>query len=81
MVTDSRPHMSKIQREVYDFLLQYFKLNDQIPSTRAVQQHFRWGSQNSAVNHMRKLSEKGYLARNACGKYKFVRPFRIASPQ
>lgn len=51
------------QREVLQFLRAFYDENGFMPSTREVQEHFGWSSQNAAVQHLKALEAKGLIKR------------------
>ncbi len=61
------------QREVLEYMREYFLRNDQLPPRSTVSDHFGWASPNAADEHMGRLRAKGYLGLNENGKYKFSR--------
>lgn len=65
--------MTKLQAEVHEFMRVFLRDNDQMPPARVIQQHFGWASQHSAECHLAALERKGFLERNAVGKFKFAR--------
>lgn len=70
----TRARLSFRQKQVFDYLVDYFKRNDQLPPSEAIRAHFGWLSQNAAVEHMQRLERAGYIERNETGnKYRFCR--------
>ncbi len=59
------------QQEVLDFLTDELNRSGIMPSTREIQQHFRFASQTGAVNHLKALEKKGAVQRIA-GKARAV---------
>jgi repressor LexA len=59
------------QQEVLDFLTDELNRSGIMPSTREIQQHFRFASQTGAVNHLKALERKGAVQRIA-GKARAV---------
>jgi repressor LexA len=53
------------QREVLDFISKAQLQSGVMPSTREIQEHFRFASQTAAVNHLRALERKGVIQRRA----------------
>lgn len=49
------------QLEVYLFLKSYQEEHGYSPTTREIQQHFGWGSQTAAVQHLAALRRKGAI--------------------
>jgi SOS-response transcriptional repressor LexA len=60
------------QRRVLDFLRSFYEDNDQLPPIPAIAQHFGWASWNAAQTHLVALAKRGYLERNAVGRWKFT---------
>ena len=75
---DSKQPLTARQAQVYNFLVDFFDKNDQLPSTRAMKDHFGWGSQTSAMQMIQIFHRKNWLERNDLNHYRFVRP--IARP-
>jgi SOS-response transcriptional repressor LexA len=65
--------MTNMQAHVYAFMRGFLQDNDQLPPTHAIQKQFGWKSKNAAIEHLQALERKGFLERNAVGKYKFAR--------
>lgn len=80
MDIDDRPALTAQQNRVYQFCIDYYHENDQLPPTRAIQEHFGWASQTAAMSHLVRLHAKGWLSKNASAKYKFARPFSSDPP-
>jgi repressor LexA len=59
------------QQEILDFLTGELNRSGIMPSTREIQQHFRFASQTAAVNHLKALERKGAVQRMA-GKARAV---------
>jgi len=59
------------QQEILDFLSDQLNHAGVMPSTREIQQHFRFASQTAAVNHLKALERKGAIRRMA-GKARAV---------
>ena len=62
------------QSKVLKYLREYFLRNDQLPSFKAIAERFGWASHTAAWQVLQALEVKGYIERNECGKYRFVRP-------
>lgn len=53
--------LTKIQREVYDFVVS-FRGDKGVPPTRGeICEHFGWVSLNAADQHLKLIEKKGYL--------------------
>ena len=59
------------QQEILDFLTDELNRCGVMPSTREIQEHFRFASQTAAVNHLKALERKGAVQRMA-GKARAV---------
>lgn len=62
------------QSSVLEFLRCYLALNDTMPSSRVVANHFGWRSQTAAMQHFRNLERLGVLERGEGGRLRFKRP-------
>lgn len=60
------------QAAVLAYCGQFFAANDQIPPRHFVANHFGWSSYNAAAEAMEVLGRKGYIERNANGKWRFT---------
>jgi len=70
---NSKP-LTKKQMAVLNFMHLYFRENDQLPSVNAMRCYFGWSSENSGTCFQSALEQKGWIERNAAGKYRFARP-------
>lgn len=61
------------QRRVLDYLRTFLAENDQLPPIQAIAAHFGWASWNAAQTHVAGLAKRGYLERNAVGKWRLAR--------
>lgn len=68
-----KKHLTNKQLAVYCFLKDYFSANDQLPSGDAVSQFIGATTHNAGFQHMKILEKKGWIERNAAGKYRFSR--------
>jgi len=59
------------QQEILDFLEGQMTRTGVMPSTREIQEHFRFASQTASVNHLKALEKKGAIQRMA-GKARAV---------
>jgi repressor LexA len=55
--------MTERQEEILEFIRQYQQEHHLPPSTRTIQRHFGFSSQNSVMSHLRALSNKQQLAK------------------
>ncbi len=60
------------QAEVLAFMWDFYKENDQLPTCEAIAIHFNFRSANAAYEHCLAMQRRGYLERNALGKFKFA---------
>lgn len=66
--------LTQIQSDVLDFMVEFFKENDQLPPTSFIQTRFKWDSINTAHGHRMCLVRKGYIEVNFTqSKYRFTR--------
>jgi SOS-response transcriptional repressor LexA len=68
----STRELSASQHKVLCFAIDYYAENDQLPPMSAVKAHFGYGSTNAATSHYFALEAKGYVEKNAAGKYRFT---------
>jgi repressor LexA len=61
--------LTEKQEAILDFIRGVQAEHGAPPSTRQIQRHFGYGSQNAAMNHLRSLSRKGYLHQNDGGTW------------
>ena len=64
--------LTQKQHEVLSFMWVFYEENDQPPTMEVICQEFCFKSLNAASDHLRALERKGYLERNALGKFKFA---------
>jgi hypothetical protein len=69
-VNRERGRLTDKQLAVFVFMHDFFRENDMLPPQIAIDTHF--GAQG-AWRTQRSLERKGYIERNAVGKYRFVR--------
>jgi repressor LexA len=56
-------NLTERQQQVLDFITRTQSSSGIMPSTREIQEHFRFASQTAAVNHLRALEKKGVIQR------------------
>ena len=61
--------LTEKQQAVLDFIRTFQETNALPPSTRDLQRHFGFGSQNAAVCHLRALAAKGQLSQLIDGRW------------
>lgn len=66
-------HLTRRQREVLDYMVQFYEENDQPPPLQWIADHFGYRSAAGAQCQVLALKRKGYLEANVTGKVKFVR--------
>lgn len=64
--------LNRFEVLAYDFMRSYFLANDMLPSSIAIADRMQI-SQTTANVYQRALKAKGWLERNAAGKYRFAR--------
>lgn len=60
---------TKQQRKVLSFCMAFQSTFGKFPSTRDIQRHFKWRSQNAAVTHLKALVRKRRLGHVKGGYY------------
>lgn len=55
--------MTERQQEILEFIRDYQQEHDLPPSTRVIQKHFGFSSQNSVMSHLRALAQKQQLSK------------------
>ena len=68
--------LTQAQTRVLDYLHEFYTVNDQIPPAHRIAQHFGWASPNAAQQHLERLAARGYLRKNAVGKWRFTQASR-----
>src|SRR5580704_17849780 len=56
-------NLTERQQQVLDYITRTQSTSGIMPSTREIQEHFRFASQTAAVNHLRALEKKGVIQR------------------
>jgi repressor LexA len=56
--------LTRRQQQILDFIEDEQSRRGLTPSTREIQQHFRFASQTAAINHLRALERKGSIQRH-----------------
>src|SRR5678815_2401061 len=56
--------LTRRQQQILDFIEDEQTRRGLTPSTREIQEHFRFASQTAAVNHLRALERKGSIQRH-----------------
>ena len=69
----SKKPLTRRQMEVLNFMHLYFMENDQLPGTEAIMDRFGFTSDNAVSDYRKVLVAKGWIEKNAAGKYRFVR--------
>lgn len=65
--------LTEKQQYLFNFLVSFFKQNDQIPPAEVIRDHFGWSSANAAYQMMICLEKRGHIKRNSVGKWMFCR--------
>jgi SOS-response transcriptional repressor LexA len=65
--------LTKRQQQVLGFMREFFMSNDQIPPVYLIQEAFGFASATAATGHVAALARKGFIEKNAVGKWKFTR--------
>lgn len=60
--TGPKQPLTARQREVYDFIVEFRAHQRVSPSTREIQQVFKFASQTAAMQFLRTLQEKGWIS-------------------
>lgn len=60
------------QAVILGFLRDFYARNDQLPPMHVIAAHFGF-CLNAANDHLEALARRGYLERNAVGKWRFTR--------
>ena len=55
--------LTERQQQILEYLRSYQRENGVMPSSREIQQHFRFGSQTAAMSHLRALEKRGAIRR------------------
>ena len=77
----NREPLTPVQAKVYDYMVSYFGINDQLPPTRTIQDAFGWQAQTAAMQHVAKIKARGWLEKNEVRTSKLARPifYNVAS--
>jgi len=63
--------ITRRNREVLDYMRDFFAKNDQLPPCWKIAEYFGWASHNAAQTHISKLEAFGLIVRNEVGNFKF----------
>lgn len=74
----TRPKLTLRQQQVMDYMRAFHAENDQLPPQAVIARHFGWKSSNAAQTFADILTAKGYIEKNAVGRYRFTRT--VADP-
>lgn len=55
--------LTKRQQEVFEYLNRYHQTFTYMPTTRDIQVHFKFSSQNAAMALLKAIEKKGYISR------------------
>ncbi|MDP3964672.1 MAG: winged helix-turn-helix transcriptional regulator, partial [bacterium] len=53
--------LTKKQKEILDFIVEFMKVNEYAPSYREIGEHLGLSSPATVAEHVRSLEDKGYL--------------------
>lgn len=69
------------QEAVLAFLWNFFEVNDQLPPSQLICEAFGWKSKNAAAEMLAAIGNKGFIEKNAVGKYRFSELFHAEQRQ
>jgi len=72
-VNSEKRRLTDKQLAVLVFMQEFFRNNDQLPPATALCNHFGWKNAQGGLRYQQVLAAKGYIERNAVGKYRFAR--------
>jgi SOS-response transcriptional repressor LexA len=61
-------NLSPRQTDVYKYLIEFRNLFGYMPTTRDIQDKFKFASQTSAMQHLTAIEAKGYISRPKSGR-------------
>lgn len=67
------------QSDVLAFMRGFFAENDHLPGGPDIARHFGFRSPNAGAEYISALERKGYVERNAVGRYRFTRSTECAN--
>jgi Mn-dependent DtxR family transcriptional regulator len=76
-----RKALSFQQRRLLAFCDLFLTQEDQMPTGKAIADHFGWASQNAAYEAMASLERRGLIERNSLGKWRFTEAGRRLVPE
>lgn len=56
------------QKEVFDFMVEYFLINHSMPTMNVIARHFNFKSDNAGFEHVKAICRKGFLKRTRNGE-------------
>ena len=70
-------HLTRKQREFFDYIVEYKKENDIWPTYREIADHFGFRSPNSVTQNIQALLKKGFLIKSLIHKnlHSFIKSF------
>jgi sulfur relay (sulfurtransferase) DsrC/TusE family protein len=68
-----KQRLTNKQLDVYCYMQDFFKENDQLPSASLIVKHIGSADRTGGNYHFKALTAKGYLEKNAAGGYRFKR--------
>ena len=67
-----KKQLTTFQQQVFDYMVDFFKVNDQLPPVQSICDEFhRYPNQISEMHAS--FEKKGLIERNAVGKFRFSR--------
>jgi len=67
-----RKKLTDKQQEIYDYMFQFFEVQDMPPPVYNIAEHFK-RCKNTIVTHQNALHKKGWIEVNVLGKFRFTR--------
>ena len=64
-------NLTQRQKEIYEYLQEYFIDNHHIPTRELIAERFGFRSANAAQEHMSALEKKGYLEKTSERRWRF----------
>jgi SOS-response transcriptional repressor LexA len=69
--------LTEKQRNVFNFLVQFFARNHQLPPCHCIAREFNFASQNAAFEHLLAIEKRGLIERNELNKWRFTKGIDI----
>lgn len=72
MISKPSKPLTKLQSDVFDYMIEFFKANDQLPPVRSIA--FLFDKYDNQIHEMQiAFAKRGLIERNAVGKWRFTR--------